>query len=57
MKISINDVTVIDGDTVTVSDITTLEKAETVNKFFKNLLDKYPDIDTVEVERETQEEN
>ncbi len=51
MKLKINGVLVVDGSTVTVSDTEDLVKVNLALRLARSILDKYPDIDLIEVER------
>lgn len=56
MKLKINGVLVVDGSTVTVSDTDDLTKVNAAHRLGKSLLDRYPDIILIEVERIVVEE-
>ena len=51
MKLKINGVLVVDGSTVTVSDTDDLVKVNLVLRLARSILDRYPDVDLIEVER------
>lgn len=55
MKIKINEDLVVDGDAVTVTDTVDLTKVNAVYRVAKSLLDSYPDIDLIEMERIVEE--
>jgi len=51
LKLKINGVLVVDGSTVTVSDTDDLMKVNAAHRLGKSLLDRYSDINLIEVER------
>ena len=51
MKLKINGVLVVDGSTVTVSDTDDLVKVNLALRLARSILDKYPDVNLVEIER------
>lgn len=56
MKIKINGNLVMDGDSVTVTDTVDLTKVNTVYRVAKSILDRFPDIVLVEIERPVEPE-
>lgn len=51
MKLKINGVLVVDGSTVTVSDTDDLVKVNAAHRLARSILDRYPEINLIEVER------
>lgn len=51
MKIKIDGDLVMDGDVVTVTDVDDLTKVNLVYRVAKSILDRFPDITLVEIER------
>lgn len=55
MKLKINGIVVVEGTEVVVSNVADLEKVNEAYRLIRNLLDRYDDIDNIEVERMEEE--